>query len=163
MSKTKLTTEEQEVANRFANGTATVDDFELLGDYNKNIYQILRKKIAIVENHTNGYLVTFISRPPRNKYHIVEVLWCKTQKQVKSLQDNYSKEHNFSCTCDALDKKSKHPWSLSEDIEEELDMIVHELNEFDVQEHFGYEYYWENRGNIDWLIDKMQEETGRIN
>jgi len=161
MTKTKLTKQEQEICNRFEKGTASVNDYEILGDYNKNIYQILRKKMNVIEKYgKKGYMVTFISRPKRNKYHYVEVVWCPSVKAVKILQENYSNdENNWSCSYPSLNQK----FILEDDIEANLCDIVHELDVFDVQEHFGYEYYWEHRGNIDGIIDEMEKETGRRN
>ncbi len=158
---TKLTAQQQEICDRFEKGTATIDDYEILGDYKKNIYQILRKKMNIIEKYgKKGYMTTFISRPIRNKYHLVEIVWCSTIKAVKILQDNFSNdENNWSCGYTKLNQE----FILEDDIDANLDNIVHELDVFDVQEHFGYEYYWEHRGNIDSVIDEMEKETGRKN
>ncbi len=158
---TKLTDQQQEILTRFEKGTATVDDYEVLGDYKKNIYQILRNKMNVIEsNGKKGYMVTFISRPKKNKFHYVEIVWCPSVKAVKILQENFSNdESNWSCGYTSLNQK----FILEDDIEAELDDIVHELDVFDVQEHFGHEEYWENRGNIDSLIEQMEKETGRRN
>jgi len=158
---TKLNQQEQEILQRFEKGTATIDDYELLGDYKKNIYQILRKTMNVIERYgKKGYLVTFISRPKRNKYHYVEIVWCPSVKAIKTLQENFSNdENNWSCEYTSLNQK----FILEDDIEANLDDIVHDLDVFDVQQHFGHEEYWENRGNIDSLIEQMEKETGRRN
>ncbi len=102
----------------------------------------------------------FVSRPKKNKYHYVEVVWCANVKAVKALQENFSNdENNYSCEYTSLNQK----FILEDDIEANLDDIVHELDVYDVQEHFGYDEYWENRGNIDSLIEQMEKETGRRN
>lgn len=119
--------------------------------FDKQIVEGVQKIIDIKKKHKKqGYLITCVQI--KRKKPILNIFWSKTDKAGFVKGKKLFKKAQLSSG--SLRQES----NIEKSIESTCGHLQLQLEEAELINYFGYDHYWENRGNHDYFYDLMKKD-----